>query len=264
MSSSFHFGSESIVCDNLPFPYYRSPLEKKSESRRRKRQNRRNLRKEGARTRSNRVSAILLPFDIWVSIASRIASTSIQDLFNMQVSCRLFAAICSSDAVYRHALVSDLPIACFLYYFGRPTMRFLHQCATAQNLAALLWVGMTALFWLGHHRRGIETLIEAAEVGNLEACYVSAMLLLSLDDKDEDDIRRGFEFFCVVRASGTVERCREVFTQVFTVPWTEMNLADPIEPVACHSGNCLTHGTMDVASNLSSVSCVQCLAKYDV
>ncbi|RYQ96335.1 hypothetical protein Ahy_B08g092055 [Arachis hypogaea] len=155
----------------------------------------------------------LLPLKILSSIATMIASNSIEDLFNMQASCRLFASVCNSDIVYRHALVSVLPIACFLNYSGRPAMTFLRRCAKVQNSAAMLCVGMSHLFWCGHRRGGIRTLTEAAELCDVEACYISVMLLLSLDDKTDDEIHRGFEFFCVVRQSDAVERCREVFTQ---------------------------------------------------
>ncbi|XP_016178858.1 uncharacterized protein LOC107621345 [Arachis ipaensis] len=206
----------------------------------------------------------LLPREIWSSIAIMVASNSIQDQFNMKASCRLFASACNSDAVYRYSLVSMLPISCFLDYSGRPAMTFLRRCATTQNLAALLRVGMAHLFWCGHRRGGIQTLTVAAELGDVEACYISAMLLLSLGDKDEDEICHGFEFFGLVRESSAVESCREVFTQVFMGPWSEIPPAVPEEPVSCRSSSCRTRGTMEDASDLSSVSCVQCLAEYEV
>ncbi|XLT24782.1 hypothetical protein HN873_056074 [Arachis hypogaea] len=156
--------------------------------------------------------ANLLPLEIWSIIAPMVASNSIEDLFNMQATCSLFASACNSDVVYRHALVSVLPIACFLDYSGMPAMTFLRRCARAQNPAAMLRVGMSHLFWCGHRRGGIRTLTEAVELGDVEACYISAMLLLSLGDKTDDEIHRGFEFFCVVHESGAVEKCREVFT----------------------------------------------------
>ncbi|RYQ83216.1 putative F-box protein At1g67623 [Arachis ipaensis] len=131
-----------------------------------------------------------IPFDIWVSIATRVASSLIQDLFNMQATCRLFATVCSFDAVYMHALVSELPVACLLHHSGRAAMGFLSRCTTVPNPAALLRLGMVALFWLGHRRGGIQTVTEAAELGDVEACYLSVMLLLSLDVKDDDEIRR--------------------------------------------------------------------------
>ncbi|XLR58341.1 hypothetical protein S83_009013 [Arachis hypogaea] len=206
----------------------------------------------------------LLPLEIWSSIATMVASNSIEDLFNMQASCRFFASACNSDAVYRHALVSVLPIACFLDYSGTPAMTFLCRCARAQNPAAMLRVGMSHLFWCGHRRGGMRTLTEAAELGDVEACYIAAMLLLSLGDKTDDEVRRGFEFFCVVRESGTVERCREVFTQVLAGPWSNIPPANPEESVSCRSGSCRTRGTIGDVSDLSSVACVQCLAEYEV
>ncbi|RYR20157.1 hypothetical protein Ahy_B03g065247 [Arachis hypogaea] len=124
-------------------------------------------------------------------------------------------------------------------------------------------VGMVALFWLGHYRGGIQTLTEAAELGDVGACYLSAMLLLWLDEKDEEEIHRGYEFFDVVREFGAVKRCREVFSQVFVVPWSEITPTDPVEAIACRYGSCPTRGTMTVASDLSDVSCVQCLAEYE-
>ncbi|RYR50415.1 hypothetical protein Ahy_A07g037018 [Arachis hypogaea] len=204
------------------------------------------------------------PFDIWVSIAMRVTLSSIQDLFNMQATCRLFAAVCRFDGVYRHALVLELPVACFLYRSRQAAMGFVSRCAIARNPAALLRQGMVALFWHGHCRAGIQTVTEAAELGDVEACYLCAMPLLSLDDKDDDDIRRRLAFFYVVRESGAVERCRKVFTQVFASPWLEINLTDPAEAVACRSGGCPTCGTMSVASDLFGVTCVQCLAEDEV
>ncbi|XP_016195388.1 uncharacterized protein LOC107636385 [Arachis ipaensis] len=193
-----------------------------------------------------------------------VASNSIEDLFNIQASFRLFASACNSDAVYRHALVSVLPIACFLDYSGHSAMTFLRRCAKARNPAAMLSVGMFHLFWCGHRRGCIETLTEPAELGDVEACYISAMLLLSLGDKTDDEIHRGFEFFGVVRESGAVERCRKVFTQVFAGPWSDIPPADPEEPVSCRSDSCRNRGTIDDARDLSSVSCVQCLTEYEV
>ncbi|XLT80057.1 hypothetical protein HN873_001810 [Arachis hypogaea] len=115
----------------------------------------------------------IFPLELWSSIATMVASNSIEDLFNMQASCRLFASACNSDAVYRHTLVSVLPIACFLDYSGTPAMTFLHRCARARNPAAMLRVGLSHLFWCGHRRGGMRTLAEAAELGDLEACYIA-------------------------------------------------------------------------------------------
>ncbi|KAL4357138.1 hypothetical protein AHAS_Ahas09G0156700 [Arachis hypogaea] len=86
----------------------------------------------------------LLPRDIWVRIATKVASYSIKDLFNMQVTCL-----------------------------------FLECCAAAGNPVALLRVGMTEFVWIGHCIGGIDTQTMATIGGDLEACYMCTMLLPS-------------------------------------------------------------------------------------
>ncbi|RYR07002.1 hypothetical protein Ahy_B05g074324 [Arachis hypogaea] len=202
----------------------------------------------------------LLPHDIWVKIATKVASYSIKDLFNMQVTSKVFLGAARSDAVYKEASMLELPIASFLYYYGCLENRSLERCAEARNPAALLRVGMTEFVWIGHCIDGMDTLTMAATEGDLEACYMCAMLLLSNGKEDEEHMRKGLEFFEIVRDSGALERCREVFAG----RWVEVKPFDPGQPEVCRSTSCCTRGTMGDVEDLSHVSCVQCLADYEV
>ncbi|KAL4314247.1 F-box protein At2g35280-like [Arachis hypogaea] len=130
----------------------------------------------------------ILPRDIWVRIATKVASNSIKDLFNMQASCKLFLDPWRSDTVYKHALMLDLLIASFLYYYDRPEKSFIDCCAEAGNPAALLRVGMIDFVWIGHCISGMDTLSMAATGGDVEACYFCAMLLLSHGKEDEEHL----------------------------------------------------------------------------
>ncbi|XLR15084.1 hypothetical protein S83_043022 [Arachis hypogaea] len=206
----------------------------------------------------------LLSRDIWVMIATKVASYSIKDLFKMQVTCKVFLGAARSDAVYKEASMLMLPIASFLYYYGRPENRFIECCAAAGNPAALLWVGMTEFVWIGHCISGMDTLTMAATGGDLEACYMCAMLLLSHGKEDEEHMRKGLDFFEIVHDSWALERCREVFRQVFAGPWVEVKPLDPGQPEVCRSTSCRTRGTMGDVEDLSRISCVQCLADYEV
>ncbi|RYR46898.1 uncharacterized protein LOC127740512 [Arachis duranensis] len=88
----------------------------------------------------------LLLCDMWVKIAMNVAPNSIQDLFNMQATCKVFLDAARSDFVYKHASMLELRIASFLYYACRPAKRFIYCYARAENLVALLWVGMIDFF----------------------------------------------------------------------------------------------------------------------
>ncbi|KAL4396436.1 hypothetical protein AHAS_Ahas01G0091700 [Arachis hypogaea] len=146
-------------------------------------------------------SSNIIPRDIWVKIATKVASNSIKDLFNMQID---------------------------------------------------------------HCIGGMDTLTMAAMGSDVEACYLFAMLLLSLGKEDEGHMRRGPEFFETIRASRAVKRCREVFRQVFEPWWMKVKSSDPGQPKVCQSTSCSTRGTMGVMEDLSGVSCVQCLVDYEV
>ncbi|RYR38581.1 hypothetical protein Ahy_A09g043638 [Arachis hypogaea] len=192
----------------------------------------------------------LLPRDIWVRIATKVASYSIKDLFNMQV----FLDAARSDAVYKETSILELPIASFLFYYGCPENRFLECCAAAGNPVALLRVGMTEFVWIGHCIGGIDTQTMATIGGDLEACYI----------KTKSTCERDLNFLKLYVILGVLERCREVFKQVFAGRWMEVKPLDPGQPEVCRSTSCRTQGTMSDVEDLSRVSCVQCLADYEV
>ncbi|RYQ89668.1 hypothetical protein Ahy_B09g096194 isoform C [Arachis hypogaea] len=206
----------------------------------------------------------LLPREIWSSIATMIASNSIEDLFNMKATCKVFLGVASSDPVYKHATMSYKPLARFLLHLDGPERRFLDRCVEVGNVDAILRHGFTEYLWFGHCIGGMDTLTMAATGGDLEACYMCEMLLLSHTKEDEEHLRKGLEFFEIVRDSGALKRCREVFRQVFAGPWVEVNSLDPGLPEVCRSTSCRTRGTMGDVEESSRVSCVQCLADYEV
>ncbi|KAL4315245.1 hypothetical protein AHAS_Ahas15G0165800 [Arachis hypogaea] len=72
--------------------------------------------------------------------------------------------------------------------------------------------GLTEYFWIFCCDLGMDLLARASMEGSVEAGYLCAMLLLC-DHKDE--VQRDVEMFEVIRTYGEVERCREVFRDIF-------------------------------------------------
>ncbi|XP_072088103.1 putative F-box protein At1g67623 [Arachis hypogaea] len=123
----------------------------------------------------------LLPRDIWVRIATRVALDSINDLFNMQVGCKVFLGAARSDAVYKEASMTELPIASFLDNHCLPKHRLIERCVEAGNPGiadAILRQGLTEYFGFARRGIGMELLSGAWTEGSIEAGYMSAMLLL--------------------------------------------------------------------------------------
>ncbi|RYQ90358.1 uncharacterized protein LOC107615421 [Arachis ipaensis] len=132
----------------------------------------------------------LLPHDIWVRIAARVALASIQDLFNMQATCKVFLDAARSSAVYMVASVAELPIAVGTHYDERPERGFLYSCANAGNSATMFCTGMMEFFWIGRYVGGMNTLIDATNTGNFHARYMCVMLLLTPSVGHEEYVGR--------------------------------------------------------------------------
>ncbi|KAL4322150.1 hypothetical protein AHAS_Ahas14G0181700 [Arachis hypogaea] len=107
----------------------------------------------------------------------------------------------------------------------------------------------------------METLTRAATKDDAETSYVCAMLLLC-NKEEEKHRQRGVEFFEIVRASGAIERCGEVFREIFEQRWVEVKSSNPGLPVVCRSASCSTRDTIGVVEDVSRVSCVHYLADY--
>ncbi|RYR77183.1 hypothetical protein Ahy_A01g001644 isoform A [Arachis hypogaea] len=122
---------------------------------------------------------------------------------------------------------------------------------------------MKEFFWMGRRVSGCDTLLEAADAGDVQARYMCAMLLLTPGVGDEADASRGVEMFANVMAAGKIELCRKLFGQLFANPQIGVHLSDPGKPIVCRSSVCPTRGTMGTAKDSSSVSCVQCLAEFE-
>ncbi|XLR10049.1 hypothetical protein S83_037987 [Arachis hypogaea] len=185
-------------------------------------------RKEGNVRVEHECPLNLLTRDIWVKIATKVASNSIHDLFNMQASCKVFLDAASSEAVYQHVTMRVIPLVSFLFYLDRPERRFIDRCVEAGNADAILRQGLTEYFWIAGRGIGMELLSRAWTEGCVEAGYLYAMLLLC-DHGKEKEMQRGVEMLESVRTFRDVESCN----------------------MAC-------------VNDVSHVSCVHCLADYEV
>ncbi|XLR06820.1 uncharacterized protein LOC107646543 [Arachis ipaensis] len=168
----------------------------------------------------------ILSRDIWVRIASKVASNSIRDLLSMQATCKVFLDACTSDAVYQHATMWQIRLVSFLFYLDRAEKRFLDRCVEMGNADAILRQGLTEYFWIGRRGIGMELLARAATEGSVESGHLFAMLLLC-EHEDEEEVQKGVEMVEFIRTSGKIEMCREFFTDIFWERWIDERPSDP-------------------------------------
>ncbi|XP_016168398.1 uncharacterized protein LOC107610936 [Arachis ipaensis] len=174
-----------------------------------------------------------------------------------------FLDAASSKVVYQHVMMHVIPLVSFLFYLDWPERRFIDRCVEAGNADAILRQGLKEYFWIAHRGIGMELLSRAWTKGNVEVGYLSAMLLLC-DHENEEEMQSGVKMLESVRTSGDVESCREFFADIFWERWVDERPSDPGDAVVCRSTTCTTHGTMACVNDVSRVSCVHCLADYEV
>ncbi|RYR25566.1 hypothetical protein Ahy_B02g059377 [Arachis hypogaea] len=182
----------------------------------------------------------------------------------MQATCKVFLDAARSSAVYNVASMAELPVVFGYDLEDRPEDGFLYRSARRGNSAAIFRVGIREFCWMGRQVTRVGTLLEAADAGDVQARYMCAMLLLTPGVGDEADAGRAVEMYANVLAAGKIELCREFFGQLFANPQIGVHLSDPGKPVVCWSSVCPTRGTIGAANDLSSVSCVHCLAEFEV
>ncbi|RYQ84141.1 uncharacterized protein LOC107620604 [Arachis ipaensis] len=182
----------------------------------------------------------------------------------MQATCKVFLDAARSSAVYKVASMAEIPVVFGYDMEDRLEDGFLYRSARAENPAAIFREGMREFCWMGRNVTGVDTLLEAADAGDVQARYMCAMLLLTPGVGDEANAGRAVEMYANVLAAGKIELCRELFGQLFANSLLGIHPSDPGKPVVCQSSACPTRGTMGAANDLSSVSCVHCLAEFEV
>ncbi|QHO28925.1 uncharacterized protein [Arachis hypogaea] len=103
----------------------------------------------------------LLPRDIWVRIATKVANNSIQDLLNLESTCKVFFDAGRSAVVYKHAMVWNMPWVSFLRYPDRAERQFMDRCVDAGNPDAILRDGLHEYFFMARRDARMDLLTSA-------------------------------------------------------------------------------------------------------
>ncbi|KAL5827012.1 hypothetical protein ACOSQ3_018857 [Xanthoceras sorbifolium] len=102
------------------------------------------------RTKSNNVT--FLPKDLLTQVLARVASSSVSDLFNLELSCKDLLLLGQDDCVFEHASMEKFSIS---------------PCKESGNPEALYRQGMLEFFSLYKTSSGFQFLKTAAKKGHM-------------------------------------------------------------------------------------------------
>ncbi|KAK3188297.1 hypothetical protein Dsin_027858 [Dipteronia sinensis] len=114
-------------------------------------------------------SIMTLPKDLLTNIFSRVASCFVDNLFNVQQSCKYLREIGNDDYVLQHACIDIVPYL---------PLSFMERCINNGNVEAFLTRGFQLLTLSSEEFRGLEFLKLLAQKEHAESTYLFGILLL--------------------------------------------------------------------------------------
>ncbi|KAH7570434.1 hypothetical protein JRO89_XS05G0106200 [Xanthoceras sorbifolium] len=133
-----------------------------------------------------------LPKDLLANVLARVASDSIADLFNVELSCKDLHEMGNDDYVLQHACMDSFPVAS--WPVSDEASSFMKRCKESSNAEALFRQGMFEYFSLSQMKSGLALLKRAAKKEHVEATYVCGIILLQYCGSDSvGDKRRQVE-----------------------------------------------------------------------
>ncbi|KAK1575673.1 hypothetical protein Q3G72_007452 [Acer saccharum] len=160
-----------------------------------------------------------LPKDLLIDVLTRVASSSVADLFNVERSCKDLLEVGNDNFVLQHACMDCFPIA--PWPVSDKASLFLRRCRESGNAEALFRQGMFEYFTLLETKSGLMLLQRAAHKGHTEATYIVGILLLSLSHGDNRLRRRGLNLLSCLkrRRCFKVGECRKRVKRVVSSLW---------------------------------------------
>ncbi|KAK0598393.1 hypothetical protein LWI29_034240 [Acer saccharum] len=168
-----------------------------------------------------------LPKDLLIDVLTRVASSSVADLFNVERSCKDLLEVGNDNYVLQHACMDCFPIA--PWPVSDKASLFLRRCRESGNAEALFRQGMFEYFTLLETKSGLMLLQRAAHKGHIEATYIVGILLLSLSHGDNRLRRRGLNLLSCLkrRRCFKVGECRKRVKRVVSSLWIHNNVNSP-------------------------------------
>ncbi|KAF5736984.1 F-box family protein [Tripterygium wilfordii] len=180
-----------------------------------------------------------LPNDLLTELFVRVGSSSINDLYNVKLSCKEFREAVDDDYIYEFASMEKLPMIAWRASDGAAL--FFERCKSSGNAEAFYRLGMVEYFGDGSHESGLENLKKAVAKGHKEATYVYGIILLCEGGESKE---KGMELLCSMKnekslkGSSLAARRERIKAALYRL-WKINTKLVPKEELGCHRLTCL-------------------------
>ncbi|XP_030451673.2 F-box protein At1g67340-like [Syzygium oleosum] len=204
----------------------------------------------------------VLPNDVVVEILASVAANSMDDFFNVKISCKILNELAKEDYVYRQ--ISLDKISKILWWHPQEANAFIQRCIKCDNLEALYTQGLYEYISFVKVELGMELLKRAAQIGHLEASYVVGLLLIGKGGEFKEE---GVRLLRKVYASGRVVECRKKYLDAVRNMWWNNATIFKGEPphYDCRMQNehCERRGWVRDIDHYDNTECEQCICRAE-
>ncbi|XLR16659.1 hypothetical protein S83_044597 [Arachis hypogaea] len=226
-------------------------------------------------------NAFELPRDVWLAIAIKVATTSIEDLCRFHMTCCVARDVGDEDTVLRMVAIPPPHDMNWLWIRDPIRRRFFERCIEIGHPELLFREALRELYIRHNHAVGWKMLQNAARNGFDAAKYALSMELLIRRDKS-DAKKEGLEQFRTLEAGNLLPACYSSCFAVLTISWPdEVQMPKKGEEhTVCDSTRCLTRGHMGLlydyrrraaerdsihgVGGADHIQCIRCHADYEV
>ncbi|KAL0359153.1 UNVERIFIED_CONTAM: hypothetical protein Sangu_0764700 [Sesamum angustifolium] len=150
------------------------------------------------------MSSILdcIPKELLTDILARVATSSLNNYFNVKLSCKMLKEVAECSNVYNCISLDEFPVAA-LHDMNEDARRFMNRCVACENLDALYMWGMVEYFSCDNLATALTFLNKSASLGHVGAYYIITIILL-LSGKDYRE--KGVTLLGAMKISGNIEK----------------------------------------------------------
>ncbi|KAH6829193.1 hypothetical protein C2S53_011763 [Perilla frutescens var. hirtella] len=188
--------------------------------------------------KKNKVSTLeTIPYELVTEILSRVAASSVVDIFNVKLSSKKLKQVAEDGHVYQHACLDKIPIVQWKPLSEKQRI-FLKNCRESFNPELLYREALVDFFDNTKFQSAYLKLDKASKLGHIGALYVTCVILLfSNDDKLK---RKGIKLIGDMKKAkslkGKLRFCRKKLFEELKCMWVKNpNLKEQPEK------HCTTH-----------------------
>ncbi|KAK6145460.1 hypothetical protein DH2020_022280 [Rehmannia glutinosa] len=212
---------------------------------------------------SNCSSFESIPNELISEVLSRVAASSLTDMFNAKLSCKILNEIAEEKQVYQRVSLDKFPIVPWKPLNEKQQV-FLNKCQQSENPDFMYRQAVLDYFNKTDLRSACQHLEKAVKLGHIGSQYLTCIILILCGD--DELIKAGIKILCDFRKSKFTKRilkfCRKKLIKILRQMWVKNYLLIQ-PPTFCSTPN-QHQWKSQWSEDDENIKCEACIADREI